>query len=140
MSDFKEARELFSKSELKLVESSKIDEIKVLHRKYANMIPVLHSDSRIRTTQRKVELLAEAIQRYEGALQSRGNSELPVEKSEGTALDMKQPRKDPQERTERKSAARDVQPGSSTGSAHRQNNWGSIPRRQQGRRNSSKNH
>jgi hypothetical protein len=78
-----EARELCSKSEWKLVDSSfspfiealspsdlksRIDRVSKLHRKCKDLINRQHSDSRKRTTLRKTELFAEAILRFETSL------------------------------------------------------------------------
>ena len=78
-----EARELCSKSEWKLVESSfspaiealspsdlksRIDRISKLHRNCTDLVNQQHSDSLKRTTRRKTELFAEAIGRFEASL------------------------------------------------------------------------
>jgi hypothetical protein len=78
-----EARELCSKSEWKLVDSSfspfiealspsdlksRIDRVSKLHRNCKDLINRQHSDSRKRTTLRKTELFAEAIGRFETSL------------------------------------------------------------------------
>jgi len=80
-----EARELCSKSEWELVESSfspmvetfprsglksRIDRIRKLHRKTGDLVSRQHSDSRKRTTRRKADLFAEAVARFEPHSQS----------------------------------------------------------------------
>ena len=78
-----EERELCSKSEWELVESSfspmvetfprsglksRIDRIRKLHRKTGDLVSRQHSDSRKRTTRRKADLFAEAVARFEATL------------------------------------------------------------------------
>jgi hypothetical protein len=79
----REARELCSKSEWDLVDSSfppvvaalspsdlksRIDRVRKLHRKSMDLINRQHSESRKLTTRRKTELFAEAIARFETSL------------------------------------------------------------------------
>ena len=76
-------RGLCSKSEWELVESSfspvvetlppsdlksRIDRVRKLHWKTTDLVSRQHSDSRKRTTRRKSELFAEAVARFEAAL------------------------------------------------------------------------
>ena len=78
-----EARELCSKSEWGLVESSfppmvetfprsglksRLDRAKKLYRKTTDLVNLQHSDSRKRTTRRKSEMFAEAMGRFEATL------------------------------------------------------------------------
>jgi hypothetical protein len=78
-----EARELCSKSEWGLVESSfspmvetfprsalksRLDRAKKLYRKTTDLIKLQHSESRKHTTHRKSEMFAEAIARFEATL------------------------------------------------------------------------
>ena len=78
-----EARELCSKSEWELVESSfspmvetlprsglksRLDRAKKLYRKITDLVSLQHSESRKRTTRRKTEMFAQAIERFEAAL------------------------------------------------------------------------
>jgi hypothetical protein len=78
-----EARELCSKSEWELVESSfspmvetlprsglksRLDRARKLYRKITDLVTLQHSESRKRTTRRKTEMFAEAIERFEAAL------------------------------------------------------------------------
>ena len=78
-----EARELCSKSEWALVESSfsptvetfprsglksRLDRARKLYRKTTDLVSLQHSDSRKRTTRRKSEMFAEAIDRFEATL------------------------------------------------------------------------
>jgi len=78
-----EARELCSKSEWGLVESSfspivetfprsglksRLERAKKLYRKTTDLVSLQHSDSRKRTTRRKSEMFAEAINRFEETL------------------------------------------------------------------------
>jgi hypothetical protein len=171
MVDLSEAHTLCSKSELNLVESSfaplletatlpnlklKINSIKKLHRKCMDMINLLHSESRITTTRRKLELFAETIGRFEAAL---NNAEIaqgiegPAGKHDDgkTVLELAAPGLDAPSEQDRKLegresritsalARRSEQLGQKSGSTRAQSHVGSIPRRQQGRRNSSKNH
>jgi hypothetical protein len=84
-----EARELCSKSEWELVDSSfppvieglspsdlksKIDRVGKLHRKCTDLINRQHSESRKLTTRRKAELFAEAIGRFETSLKLAENT------------------------------------------------------------------
>jgi len=169
MIDLSEARTLCSKSELTLVESSfapmletitpsnlrlKIDDVQKLHQKCTKMISLLHSESRILTTRRKIELFAETIGRLQAALDNKENSE----NAEGSVVkhDSKTvkeiPVPGPDTHSERNvrhlesldrrilSAQRDEQRNPKSRSTRAESHVGSIPRRQQGRRNSSKNH
>jgi hypothetical protein len=170
MVDLSEARTLCSKSELNLVESSfapmletitpsnlklKIDDVRKLHQKCTKMISLLHSESRISTTRRKIELFAEAIGRLQAALDNKENSqnaEGPVVKHDikTTVKEISAPGPDTHsERSARHlesldrrilSAQRDEQQNPKSRSTRAESHVGSIPRRQQGRRNSSKNH
>jgi len=78
-----EARELCSKSEWELVESSfspmvetlprsglkaRLDRARKLYRKTTDLVSLQHSESRKRTTRRKTEMLAEVIDRFDVAL------------------------------------------------------------------------
>ena len=78
-----EARELCSKSEWELIESSfspmvetfprsglrsRLDRTKKYHAKTAELVSLQHSESRKRTTRRKTEMFAEAIERFEATL------------------------------------------------------------------------
>jgi hypothetical protein len=79
----KEARELCSKSEWELVESSfyplvetlppsdlksRLDRARKLYRKCLDLITLQHSDSRKRTTSQKTEMFARAVERFEATL------------------------------------------------------------------------
>jgi len=78
-----EARELCSKSEWELIETSfspkletlpqpalksRLERARKLYRKTADLVSLQHSEPRIRTTRRKTEMLAAAIERFEAAL------------------------------------------------------------------------
>jgi hypothetical protein len=78
-----EARELCSKSEWKLIESSfspmvemfprsglksRLDLARKLFGKTTHLVSLQHSESRKRTTRRKTEMFAEAIERFEATL------------------------------------------------------------------------
>jgi hypothetical protein len=78
-----EARQLCSKSEWELMESSfspkvetfprsalksRLDRARKLYRKATDLVSLQHSESRKRTTRRKTEMFAEAIERFETAL------------------------------------------------------------------------
>ncbi len=80
-----EARELCSKSEWKLIESSfppmveafprsavksRLDRTKKHHEKTVDLVSLQHSESRKRTTRQKSQMFAEAIERFEAALKS----------------------------------------------------------------------
>src|SRR5688572_17892236 len=110
MIDLSEAHSLCSKSELNLVEASfapklemltpsnlrsKIDGVGKLHQKCTAMIKLLHSDARIATTRRKVQLFEETIGRLEAPLneQTAQGIEGPAEKHDdtGTVLEIPQP-------------------------------------------------
>jgi len=79
----REARELCSKSEWELVESSfspmvetfprsglksRLDRARKLYRKTTDLVSLQHSESRKRTTRRKTEMFAQAIERFEATL------------------------------------------------------------------------
>ncbi len=79
-----EARELCSKSEWELIESSfspmvetfprsglrsRLDRTKKHHAKTAELVSLQHSESRKRTTRRKTEMFAEAIERFEASFE-----------------------------------------------------------------------
>lgn len=93
-----EARELCSKSEWKLVESSfspvvetlppldlksRIDRVRKLHRKCTDLVSRQHSDSRKHTTRRKTELFVEVLKRFETTLSlvENGHSIEPASKN-----------------------------------------------------------
>jgi len=80
-----QGRELFSKLEWELIESSfapvvemfprsglksRLDRAKKYHRDSTDLVSLQHSESRKRTTRRKTELYAAAIARFEAALNS----------------------------------------------------------------------
>jgi hypothetical protein len=164
MVDLSEAHTLCSKSELNLVKSgfapiletvtpsdlkSKIDSVKELHRKCSDTMNFLHSDSRKTMTGRKIELFAETIGRLEAALSHAetaqnvespgGNHDAHKTVTEITPPENRQP-EDRDSRILSALARRGEQSGQKSGSTRSQSHVGSIPRRQQGRRNSSKNH
>jgi len=164
MVDLSNAQALCSKSEWNLVKSSfapllgndtplnlksKINSVKTLHRTYTEMISVLHSESRITKTRKKIELFAETIGRLEAALNNAevAQAELPPGNDDGGKTVMEIPplglNAPPDRRESRILSAlahRGEQSGQKSGSTRSQGHVGSIPRRQQGRRNSSKNH
>ena len=85
-----EARELCSKSEWDLVESSfspaietlrpldvrsKMDRVRRLHKKCTDLVIRQHSDSRKRTTLRKAELFAQTVAEYEAILSLSTNAQ-----------------------------------------------------------------
>jgi len=135
---------------------SKIEGVEKLHQKCTAMIKLLHSASRITTTRRKIELFEETIGRLEATLdkQTAQGIEGPAVKHDDseTVLEIPQPSLDAHpDRDERQLEGRDSrilsvlarrgeQVGQKSGSTRAQSHVGSIPRRQQGRRNSSKNH
>ena len=164
MVDLNSARALCSKLEWNLVRSSlaplvendtpsnlklKINKVKVLHRTYSDMISTLHSESRITKTRKKIELFAETIGRLEAAL---NNAEVAQGKAlpedddavktvmEIPSLGLNAPPDRPESRILSALTQRPEQSGRKTGSTRSQSHVSSIPRRQQGRRNSSKNH
>jgi hypothetical protein len=78
-----EARELCSKSEWELVESSfspkietlsrsalksRLDRVRKLYRKTTDLVSLQHSESRKRTTRRKTGMFAESVDRFEAGL------------------------------------------------------------------------
>jgi hypothetical protein len=164
MVDLNNARALCSKSEWNLVRSSfaplletetplnlrlKINSVKTLHRTYTRMIEQLHSESRITKTRQKLQLLAETIGRLEAALNNaevaqgelpRGNDDAGKTAMEIASLVPNAPPVRDESRILSALAHRGERSGQKSGSTRSQNHVGSIPRRQQGRRNSSKNH
>jgi hypothetical protein len=164
MVDLNKAHTLCSKLEWNLVKSSfgppletdtpsnlklKINSVKTLHRTYTDMISRLHSESRISRTRQKIELFAETIGRLEAALNNAGvaQGELTPGNDHDRKTVMEIPslclNAPPDRRENPISSAlahRGEQPGQKSGSTRSQSHVGSIPRRQQGRRNSSKNH
>ena len=164
MVDLSKARSLCSKVEWNLVKSSfaplletdtplnlksKIDSLKTLHRTYTDMISRLRSESRITRTRQKIELFAETIGRLEAALNNAevAQGKLPPGNDDGGKTVMEIPSlslDSPPDRREMPISSalahRGEQAGQKSGSTRSQSHVGSIPRRQQGRRNSSKNH
>jgi len=156
MVDLNKAHALCSKLEWNLVRSSfapllktdtplnlqsKIDSVKALHRTYTDMIGQLHSESRITKTRQKIELFAETIGRLEAALSKAEAAQ--VELPQGNDDDVKTVVESPDPRKSGVSSApahRGEKSAQKSRSTRPQNHVGSIPRRQQGRRNSSKNH
>jgi hypothetical protein len=161
-----EAHELCSKSEWELIESSfspmvetfprsglksRLDRARKLHQKATDLISLQHSDSRKRTTLRKTEMFAEAIARFEAALnvventQSAKRAPKDVHNKrlakETRTLNMAALREHAdQERESRKSevqsalAVRGEQQAQKSGARHIQSHVGSVNRRQQRRR------
>jgi hypothetical protein len=161
-----EASELCSKSEWELVESSfcpmvetlprsglksRLDRTRKLHRKTTDLVSLQHSDSRKRTTRRKTEMFAEAVDRFEATLNrlenapSIGRSTKDVHNTrrdeQTRSLNMEALR----ERTDREFESRKIQAlsvlgvrgeqqGQKSGARHIQSHVGSVNRRQQGRR------
>jgi hypothetical protein len=170
MVDLSEAYTLCSKSELILIECSftpmldtitpsnlklKIDGVKKLHGQCTKMIDLLHSEERVATTRRKITLFAETIGRLQATLDNSENRiGTPAVKHDGGKTVMEIPPPGlipPPEQDERKPeshdrripsalARRGEERVSKSGSMRGQSRVGSTPRRQQGRRNSSKNH
>src|SRR5579862_4318600 len=85
-----EGRELCSKSEWKLIESSfspmvemfprsglksRLARARKYHGNTTDLVNLQHSESRKRTTRRKTELFAQAIERFEAALNSVENTQ-----------------------------------------------------------------
>jgi len=162
--DLNNARALCSKSEWILVKSSfapliekdtplnlksKINSVKTLHQTYTDMIRLLHSESRITKTRKKIELFAETIGRLEAALNnaevaqgelSAGNDDDGKTVMESPSLGVDAPPDRRESRILSALARRGDQSGQKSGSSRSQSHVSSIPRRQQGRRNSSKNH
>ena len=156
MVDLNKAHALCSKLEWNLVRSSfapllktdtplnlqsKIDSVKALHRTYTDMIGQLHSESRITKTRQKIELFAETIGRLEAALSKAelAQGELPPGNDDAVKTVVESP--DPRKSGISSAVAhRGEKSGQKSRSTRPQSHVGSIPRRQQGRRNSSKNH
>ena len=163
-----EARELCSKLEWALVENSfsptvdtfprsglksKLDRARKLYRKTTDLISLQHSDSRKRTTRRKSEMFAEAIDRFEAALNLVESAESgeptpkdihnkkTAEETRTLNIDALQERAN-QEPASRKSealsalAAYGEQQKRRSGARGVQSHVGSVNRRQQGRRDS----
>ena len=161
-----EARELCSKSEWELVESSfspmvemfprsglksRLDRVRKLYRKTTDLVSLQHSDSRKRTTRRKTEMFAEAIDRFEATLNFLENAQSVepspkdvhnkkiAEETRTLNMDALRERAD-RELESRKShvlsalAVRGEQQGQKSGAKHIQSHVGSVNRRQQGRR------
>jgi hypothetical protein len=161
-----EARELCSKSEWELIESSfppmvgtfprsglksRLDRARKLHRKTAELVSLQHSESRKHTTRRKTEMFAEAIERFEVALNFVENTQSvePAPKDvhnkrlakETRTLNMDALRERADRELEsRKSevlsalAVHGEQQAQKSGARHIQSHVGSVNRRQQGRR------
>ena len=164
MVDLNKAHALCSKLEWNLVRSSfapllktdtplnlqsKIDSVKALHRTYTDMIGQLHSESRITKTRQKIELFAETIGRLEAALSKAelaqgelppGNDDAVKTVVESPSLELNAPSDQRENGIPSAPAHRGEKSGQKSGSTRHQGHVGSIPRRQQGRRNSSKNH
>jgi hypothetical protein len=158
-----EARELCSKSEWELVESSfspmvemfprsalksRIDRARKLNRKTTDLVSLQHSEARKRTTRRKTEMFAEALDRFEAALNLVENVEPSpraihnkkrAKETRTLNMDALQERAD-RELESRKSevlsalAVRGEQQGQKSGARHVQSHVGSANRRQQRRR------
>ena len=163
-----EARELFSKSEWAFLESSlapsvealpapdlksRIRRAKKLVQHSEDLLHAHHSESRKRRTRRKIDLISEAVGRFEGALKSLESAEsgMPASKnpdSEKIAGEMQklnlislQDRADHEIERRKKHAlsaiaVRGEQQGGKSGSRRIQSHIGSATRRQQGRRDS----
>jgi hypothetical protein len=161
-----EARELCSESEWKLVESSfspmvetfprsglksRLDRAKKLYGKTTDLVSLQHSESRKRTTRRKAEMFAEAIERFETTLNFVENDQSvePALKDvhnkklakETRTLNMNALRERADRGLEsRKSevlsalAVHGEQQAQKSGARHIQSHVGSANRRQQGRR------
>ena len=163
-----EARELCSKSEWALVESSfsptvetfprsglksRLDRARKLYRKTTDLVSLQHSYSRKRTTRRKSEMFAEAIDRFEATLNLVESAESgeptpkdihnkkTAEETRTLNIDALQERAN-QEPASRKSealsalAAYGEQQKRRSGARGVQSHVGSVNRRQQGRRDS----
>jgi hypothetical protein len=161
-----EARELCSKLEWELIESSfspmvetfprsdlksRLDRARKLHRKTTDLVSLQHSESRKRTTLRKTEMFAEAIERFEAALNCLENTksvELApkdvhnrrlAKETRTLNMDALRERAD-RELESRKSevlsalTVHGVQQAQKSGARHIQSHVGSVNRRQQGRR------
>lgn len=161
-----EARELCSKPEWELVESSfspmveafprsglksRLARARKLHGKTTDLVSLQHSESRKRTTRRKTEMFAEAIARFEAALNLVGNTQSVepalkgvhnkklAEETWSLNVDALRERAD-REFESRKSeissalAVYGEQQAQKSGARHIQSHVGSANRRQQGRR------
>jgi hypothetical protein len=166
----REASELCSKSEWELVESSfypivetlprsglksRLDRARKLYRKTIDLVSLQHSDSRKRTTRRKTEIFAEAVDRFEATLNPLENAP-SIERStkddhnkgideEIRSLNIEALREALLERTDREFQSRKnqalsvlgvrgEQQGQKSGARNIQSHVGSVNRRQQGRR------
>ena len=161
-----EARELCSKSEWELVESSfspmvetlprsglksRLDRARKLYGKTTDLVNRQHSESRKRTTRRKTEMFAEAIERFEATLtfvemprassllrKMSGNNKF-AEETRTLNMDALRERAD-RELDSRKSevlsalAVHGEQQAQKAGARHIQSHVGSVNRRQQRRR------
>jgi len=163
-----EARELCSKPEWAVVESSfsptvetlsrsglksRLDRARRLYRKTTDLVSLQYSDSRKRTTRRKREMFAEAIDRFEATLNLVESAESgeptpkdihnkkTAEETRTLNIDALQERAN-QEPASRKSealsalAAYGEQQKRRSGARGVQSHVGSVNRRQQGRRDS----
>jgi len=163
-----EAQELCSEAEWAQVESSfsptvdtfprsglksRLDRARRLYRKTTDLVSLQHSDSRKRTTRRKSEMFAEAIERFEATLnrvESAENGEptpkdihnkKTAEETRTLNIDALQERAN-QEPASRKSealsalAAYGEQQKRRSGARGVQSHVGAVNRRQQGRRDS----
>jgi hypothetical protein len=161
-----EARELCSKPEWELIESSfspmvemfprsglksRLDRARKFHRKTTDLVSLQHSESRKRTTRRKTEMFAEAIERFEAALNFVEN----IKSVELAPKDVHNKRLAKETRTLNMDALREradrelesrknevlsalavhgEQQAQKSGARHIQSHVGSVNRRQQGRR------
>ena len=159
-----EARELCSKSEWELVESSfppivdtllrsdlksKLDRARTRHRKTKDLVSLQHSETRRSTTERKIEMFAESVDRFEAALVENDrrvesapkevHNKKTAEETRSLNIEAFRERAD-RELESRKSkvlsamAVRGEQQGQKSGARHIQSHVGSANRRQQGRR------
>ncbi len=161
-----EARELCSKSEWKLIESSfspmvetfprsglksRVDLARKLFGKTRDLVSLQHSESRKRTTRRKTEMFAEAIERFEATLTLVENTQSVeatpkdvhnrklAEATRTLNMDALRERAD-RELESRKSqvlsalAVHGEQQAQKSGARHIQSHVGSVNRRQQRRR------
>lgn len=162
MIELAKAQSLCSKSEWNLVKGSfarppetettlnlksKISLVKELHQKCTDTIAFLHSDLRITRTRQKIELFEEVIQRLQVALATleaaRREASAENESDVKTVMDIPSLGLTSADRAD----SRIVSPLTRRGDdrvqksgATPRSHLASIPRRQQGRRNSSKNH
>ena len=159
-----EARELCSKSEWELVESSfspmvetfprsalksRLDRARKLYQKTTDLVGLQHSESRKHTTRRKSEMFAQAIERFEATLDLLEksveiapkvvhNNEF-AEETRTVNMDALKERAD-REFENRKvgflaaQAVHGEQQAQKSGAAHIQSHVGSVNRRQQGKR------